>query len=238
MFTNKTIALLILSLLVSWAVAQNPETTEAADASPVNNADYYYNLGVDAYAQGDPGVATLNFLKALNLNSAHKQARSNLELAIRISPDSALYPQRLFLVRVLTQFGNFLSVNRLAIISLVLLLLTSLSLIWLLFFDHQKELAMPVLTLALFAVLCLCSFIMLGYKSYAQKHNSQAVLMVRTAQLLPVAEDNPKPLMDIHAGLIVTITENKGEDCVVRLPNGATGRLKASTLSRVLEGLK
>ncbi|PKN72742.1 MAG: hypothetical protein CVU50_06290 [Candidatus Cloacimonetes bacterium HGW-Cloacimonetes-3] len=228
----KRLAFLLFMLLVLWLPVAAQVDSLAADAD-VHNADYYYNKAVDYFASGNHGYANLYYLKALRLNTAHKYARANLDLAIRMSPDSKLYPERLFLVRVLFQGLDFLSVNRLAMLSLVLLLLTALSLAWLLFYDPDKERALPILSLALLGILCLSSFSLLGVKSYRQRHNQLAVLIAGNEQLLPLSDTATKPLAEIHAGLIVTIMETKGEYVIVRLPNGQVGKLPAKAIAKV-----
>ncbi len=228
----KRTALLLFTLLVLWLPAVAQVDSLAAD-SDIHNADYYYNKAVDYFASGNQGYANLYYLKALRLNTAHKYARANLDLAIRMSPDSKLYPERLFLVRALFQGLDFLSVNRLAMLSLVLLLLTALSLAWLLFYDPDKERALPILSLALLCLLCISSFTLLGVKSYRQRNNPLGVLVAGNEQLLPLSDTSTKPITDIHAGLIVTILETKGEFVIVRLPNGQVGKLPAAAVAKV-----
>lgn len=120
-------------------IADSTSTHTAKEKQEPHNADYYYNQAVSYFDSGNQAYANLYYLKALNLNSAHKQARANLELSIRLSADSKLYPQHKFLVNATYRMLWFFSVNRLAIISLILLLLASLCLAWLLFYDPDKR---------------------------------------------------------------------------------------------------
>ncbi len=206
------------------------QTVIKAEKAP--NADLFFNLGVDFFSLGDVGHANLYFLKALNINSAHKQARANLDTSMRLGQDSKLYPQRLFLVRVLYQFSDFLSVPRLAMFALIFLLLSALALAWLLFYDPEKELALPILTLSFVSLLCLCSFIALGIKSYRQSHNPLAVVITPRCELFSAAS---APIMELHAGLIVHIIEAKTDFITVRLPNGETGKIETKHLKRVTD---
>jgi tetratricopeptide (TPR) repeat protein len=77
--------------------------------SKESNPDLYYNLGVTYWQTGQSGMASLYFLKALHLDSAHKAARENLNYSIRLSKDRDLYPQRLFLVRVFLEVYDFMN---------------------------------------------------------------------------------------------------------------------------------
>ena len=72
-----------------------PDTLDKAIrlAEQKKNPDLFYNLGVEFFSRGEIGMANLYFLKALNINSAHSPARTNLELSIHYSPDADLYPE-------------------------------------------------------------------------------------------------------------------------------------------------
>lgn len=232
MMNKFTVLLLILFTLGKCLHAQ-PETLmqQANAADKRNNADSYYDLGVDFYAAGLHGFANLYWLKTLNLNSAHRQARANLELSQRLSPDYALYPPQAFLVRVIYHFLNFFSVNRLAVLSLVLLFLSGLAFTWLLNFDPDKERALPIIVLGIMLLITLCNFTALGIKSYQQKHNHQAVVIVPHTSLM--ASDGHTEVLEIHAGLVLKLMKQDGQQWLVRLPNGQTGKVNADTIRRV-----
>ncbi len=201
-----------------------------AEHSP--NADLLYNIGVDFFRQGDAGHANLYFLRALNLNSAHKQARANLDTSLRLGQDARLYPEHLFLIRVLYQLLDFFSVNRLAVLSLLFLGLSSLALIWLLFYDPNKERALPILVLTALLLVTGFDFSALAVKSYQQSHNNKAVVVVQSMPLYPPRGNTP--LFNVHAGLTVKVLNGKGQYWLVRMPDGQTGRLKAETLEKVI----
>lgn len=56
----------------------------------VKNADLFYDMGVCHYQLGNTGKAVLYFLRALNLNSAHKQAKQNLLYIHNLHPELSL----------------------------------------------------------------------------------------------------------------------------------------------------
>lgn len=238
---TKIILLLFLALL-SMLCAQadlkvrgdSPDSLQRATriAEKSRNADRYYNLGVDYFTLGEVGQANLYFLRALNINSAHKYARANLDTSTRLGQDARLYPEHLFLVRVFLLVLDFFSVNRLAWISLILLFVSALLFIWLLYYDPEKERALPILLLALFLLLCISSFTALGIKSYQQKRNSHAVLQASVSPFYPPKGNTA--LFEVHAGLVLQVLNDKGTYWLVRLPDGQTGRLKASDLEKVL----
>ncbi|MEN6444634.1 MAG: hypothetical protein ABFC98_01155 [Candidatus Cloacimonas sp.] len=218
----------------SGTLSQLPDSLDKAmkEAEQKKNADLFYNLGVDFFSRGEIGMANLYFLKALNINSAHPQARANLELSIHYSPDAKLYPERLFLVQVLYKVINFFSVNRLAIMGLVFLLLSAIALCWLLFYNPKKERALPILTLALCGIICLASYISLGIKLQYQKHNPNAVVIVNQTELLSPTSNNI--IQTVHSGLIVKLVQSENNHFLVHLPNGQLGRLKKDALKTVI----
>jgi len=218
----------------SGELTQLPDSLDKAirDAEQKKNADLFYNLGVDFFARGDIGMANLYFLKALNINSAHSQAKNNLNLSIRYSPDADLYPEHLFLVQVLYKVLDFFSVNRLAIFVLIFLFLSALALCWLLFYDPEKERALPILVLALCLIICIASSITLGIKLHHQKHNPNAVVILNQTNLLSPTSNNV--IQTVHSGLIVKIVQSENNHYLVHLHNGQLGRLKKEAVKTVI----
>lgn len=232
MIKRFTLLLLILFTLGVSLHAQ-PESLmqQMIAADKANNANMFYNLGVDFYASGEHGYANLYWLKALNLNSAHSHARANLELSQRLSPDYALYPPRAFLVRLIYQFLHFFSVNRLAVLSLILLFLSGLALAWLLFYDPDKERALPIMVLSLLLILLGSDFTALGIKYYRQKHNDQAVVIASRTTLFDTG--GKRDVLEIHSGLVLKLLSKDKEQWLVRLPNGQAGKVNAADIKKV-----
>ena len=202
------------------------------EAEQKKNADLFYNLGVEFFSRGEIGMANLYFLKALNINSAHSQARTNLELSIHYSPDADLYPEQLFLVQVLYKVLNYLSVNRLAMGGIIFMFLSALALCWLLFYNPEKERALPILTMSLCVLLWISFFVTLGVKLHHQQHNRNAVIIAREAELLSPASNNV--IQEVHSGLIVRIVQENGNYYLVRLPDNQLGRVKKEVIRKVV----
>ena len=231
---SKFTILLLIMFTVSHIVATT--TLQAAPGRPtgdVPNANYYYNQGVDYFQRGDSGKACLYWLRALNLNSAHPQARANLNLAISLSPDSSLYPPEPFLSRAIGRLISCFSVNRLAWWGLFLFLGLGACVVWLLGYDPDKERALPIIVLSVLIIVNLSTFTALGIKRFQQVHNHQGVIIVPRCQLYNAT--NTGPLLELHAGLIVHIVEQKSDSYLVRLPDGRIGRILATNCERVLE---
>ncbi|MCB5271459.1 MAG: hypothetical protein LHW56_06405 [Candidatus Cloacimonetes bacterium] len=227
--------ILILSILIfsPLAASEYDELKDLEDQG-IQNADLYYNLGVTYWQLGQSGMANLYFLRALNLDSAHKPAKENLNYVISLSQDRELYPQHLFLLRIFWEAYDYMNLNRTAILTLVLLLISALSLFWLLHYDREKELELPSLVLGICLFLLLSSSTILGVKAYRQAHNKKAVLIQNVAELRTTADYKANRVAVIHEALILIVEESKLGWSLVRLPDGSSGWLEDADLKRVM----
>ncbi|MDD2422713.1 MAG: SH3 domain-containing protein [Candidatus Cloacimonetes bacterium] len=226
--------ILILSILVfSGLAASEFDEFRALEEQGLQNADLYYNLGVTYWQLGQSGMANLYFLRALNLDSAHKLAKENLEYVIALSQDRDLYPQHLFLLRIFWEIYDYLNLNRMAMLTLILLLLSALSLSWLLNYDFDKERGLPSLIFGICLFLLLSSSTFLGVKAYRQAHNSKAVLILSQAELRAEAEPKASRVAVIHEALVLVVEESRQDWSLVRLPNGISGWIENEAIKRV-----
>ncbi|MCK9556899.1 MAG: SH3 domain-containing protein [Candidatus Cloacimonetes bacterium] len=224
---------LILVGLVSLSAANEFDRMKELESKGIQNPDLYYNLGVSYWQTGQSGMATLYFLKALHLNSAHKAAQENLNYTINLSQDHELYPQRPFLLRVALQTYDFMNLNRMAILCLVLLILCALGFVWYVNYDPEREKGLPSLVLGILLVLMLLSVGFTGFKAYRRAHNVQAVLIESRADLRTEARSDSPRVAQIHEGIILKLKQSEGEWTFVILPNGQTGWIEEKAIARV-----
>ncbi len=201
--------------------------------SGIRNADLYYNIGVCHYHLGSSGNAVLWFLRALNLDSSHKPARENLDFIQNQLPQEYQAPPRLFLVQILFTVYDFLSLNRLALIALLALLLVVICGHWLLHYSPDKEKGLPVLLLGLALVILLVSGSALAVKYHRFRNNRKAVISLEATALLAAPDPSKAPVSMLPEGLIVIVRSSSGSFLQVLLPDGSSGWVKASTLQRV-----
>ena len=226
--------ILILAVLVCGGLyASEFDEFKALEEQGIQNADLYYNLGVTYWQLGQSGMANLYFLRALNLDSAHKPAKENLEYVIELSQDRQLYPQRLFLVRIFWEVYDFLNVNRMAVLTLILLLMSALSLSWLMHYAPDKERGLPSLIFGICLFMLLSSIAFLVTKAYRQTHNSKAVLIQSQAELRAEAEPKAKRVAIIHEALILIVEDSKQDWSMVRLPDGNSGWVETEAIRKV-----
>jgi tetratricopeptide (TPR) repeat protein len=199
----------------------------------VRNADMYNQLGLSYYHQGNTGKAVLYFLRALRLSSNHSEARNNLDYVISKSLDRELYTQPSFLSGVFQKSFDFFSLNALAIISLLLLIITVLCVHWLLHLVRTEDKAVPVMWLVIFGAVFLLSAAMLGLK-YKEYHNSNRAVLIE-----PMVEGYSGPGMEfgklftVHSGLIIHINRIDKDWALVTLPNGGAGWMRIAAIEKV-----
>ena len=232
---KRLVLLMVFISLFGPVLASEFDRMKALEEQGTENPDLYYNLGVSYWQTGQSGMATLYFLRALHLDSAHKAAKENLNYTINLSQDRDLYPRRLFLLRVFLEAYDFMNLNRMAILSLVLLVLTALSLIWYVNYDPEKEKGLPGLVLSILLLLLLTSIAFMSFKAYRRAHNMQAVLLENSAELREEADSGSARVAKIHEGVIVDIQKSSGEWILVRLPNGQSGWIEDKLIARVMD---
>mgnify|MGYP001347358629 CR=1 FL=1 len=232
----KRISLLLMGLCLFWGLKANVMVQlQEQEASGIENADLYYNLGVGYWQTGESAKSCLYFLRALNLDSAHKQARENLDYLKAISLDKDLYPQNPFLIRIFLAFWDFMNINRMALATLVLLLITAISLSWLMHYDPQKERGLPSLIFGICLTIFTISAAFLGVKAYRMQHNAKAVIMSPELELKSSANMKASRVAVVHEALIVQVEEQSEGWSRVRTPDGNAGWLPSSEIMRVIE---
>lgn len=199
----------------------------------VPNADLYYNIGVCHYHTGSTGKAALYFMRALNLDSAHKLARENLKFIQSQLDAEHQAPPQLFLLSIFNQAENFLSLNRLALIILILLLLSALCLHWLLHYPPDREKGLPILLLSI------CLFFTLGFSlaliiKYSRfLLNNKAVVTAPSASCYADPQAD-KPMFTIPEAYIITVVSSEGGISRVKLPDGSGVWIKETEFERVI----
>lgn len=232
------LAVLILAGALSAATARTDYARiltrlQALERSGVENADLYYNLGVCHYQLGDSGQAVLWWLRALNLNSAHRAARENLSYIESTQPTGAPPPQRPFLARLTLNIYDFFNLNRLALIFLILFLLSALALIWLINYPPQKEHGLPILVLGVLLFLLLLFGGTLLAKNYRRRHNPRAVVCSGTAEVY-AAPRAARAVQYLAEGAVVLLRRGEKGWSQVILADGSGGWMRGSSLQRVV----
>jgi tetratricopeptide (TPR) repeat protein len=247
---NSVLILFIVSLLLFpfllSAAQPEAETPLSADSlraihtrllkleqEGVRNADFFNQLGLSYYKQGDLGRAVLCFLRALRLESSHKAARNNLAYARSRTADRELYPQPSFMSSLVQDIFNFFSLNSLAVIVLLLLALTVLCLHWLLHLPVGGDRAVPVMWLIIIGFIFLLSVTMLGLKYRSYMNPAEAVILQQEVDGFSGPGPEFGKLFTLHAGLVVHINRVDKDWALITLPNAGAGWIHISALQCV-----
>ncbi len=206
---------------------------EAIKSKGVQSPDLYYNIGVCQARLNQESEAILSFLRCLNLNSAHKPARANLEYLISLSNDSQLYPQRQFISSQMLDLYDWFSINRSSLAVLILLLLSVACMHWLLHHHQDREKGLPILLLIVCGVLLLSFNSLLITKVYRMNHNRKAVIVQGSVIMRAEQQPESRSIRTLHRSLIVQVAQQEGDWARIILPNGNSGWVKSSDLERV-----
>lgn len=229
------IALFALGLYAVEAVDYEAKLHElqSLEERGIKNPDLYFNIGVCHFHLDSHGYAALYFLKALNLDSAHTKARENLEYVLDRSPDKVLYPSHSYLASVFLRLYNYLNINRMALLCLILAMIFGIALHWFLHYDPAREKGLPLLVLMLCAMLLAVNIIMLVTKYRRMVRNPKAVVIARQSDAFDGSGDNYNRLFGVHEALLVQVEIYAPDYCLVNLPNGSSGWIKTADLAFV-----
>jgi len=201
--------------------------------SGVVNPDLYNNLGICYYHLNQKGYASLYFLKALNLNSAHSGARQNLLFVQSQIPDFSLYPKRSILVQKIFDLYDFMNLDRLALAVLICLFLFTLALALLWHRRDDELFGLALLVIFISSALLLLSTAILITKLNRQKHNRKAVVISQTISGFTNITASDSPRFQISEGLILEVETSRADWSYVRLPNGVGGWVENTGIAKV-----
>ncbi len=201
----------------------------------IKNADLYNNIGICHFHLGNNGLAALYFLRAQSLNSAHHEARENLEYIIDLSPDKAMYPEHVYLVQLFFRVYNYLDINRLALVVLLLVAFFVLSLHWLLNYDPSRERGLPILMILISLILLTSFSAMLITKYRRITYNKKAVLIAAETDGYDGSGTQYNKLFTIREALILQVEKSNEGWSLVSLPNGISGWVQDKDIARVVE---
>lgn len=199
----------------------------------ISNADLYNHLGLSFYKRGETGKAVVYFLRSLRLNSNHRDAINNLEYIKERILDRDLSAQPSFLTATFSTIFRFFTLNHLALLVLLFLILTVMSLHWMMHLSAEEDKVVPVLWLVIFSILfvILSAMFALKYKEFHK--DTRAVVIEYKAEGFSGPGEEYGKLFTIHEGLIVHINRQEKEWVLITLPNGGAGWVRTSDVLRV-----
>ncbi len=189
----------------------------------IRNPDLYFNVGVQYSERQANPMAILYYLRALNLDSSHRPARENLEYTIATGSNRDQYPRHSFLAGLFFGVYNYLNLNRLSLLCLILFALIVLCSHWLMHLNPEKERGLPILTLFILLFFLLGFVAMLGFKYYRHANNAKIVITSPSVNGHSSPDAQGDILFSITAGLIAEVKQHNGDWALIVLPNGGSG---------------
>ncbi len=247
---KRTLFALFLVLCMVSLTAQNAISSSIVDSSAVSedqlllsklekieqqgikDADLYYDIGVCHHRLGNIGYATLYYLRALNLNSAHQASQHNLNVLKKLNPE-AFEPDNLYLLELLKRIIAWLNYPRLAVLILIFTLFVVICINWLLHLKPDSEKGPPVLLLSLSSLFLLIFGLALPLKMHSVKNDTRAVVVSPQASgfIYEKPDDSSTP---IPQASIVKIIDQRSGIYQVRTPSGAIVWMNADDLGKVM----
>jgi tetratricopeptide (TPR) repeat protein len=204
------------------------------DNQNIINSELFYNIGNCYYRLNSLGKAILYYKKALKVKPNFVAAKQNLELALTLTQDKQQIAQDSFLKNIWEKILSGLSMNLLAVISLILFIgvVFIINLIILKF--SQREKTLPVFFAIILTFLLLFSLFLSYIKWQRYTDESQAVLLADSAIGYSGPGVDFTRVFTIHEGMIFQIEQQQAEWSLIKLENGLGGWIKNGSFEKIL----
>ena len=202
-----------------------------------NDTNLYYNIG-NCYSQIDEqGYAVLYYKRALLIDSSNSLARKALE-QIESNIISLSLAEKSFTNRLIFSVYNWLSINRLAIIIFVLLLI--LGILIYIFLSHKLAISIFAkrfyLTLNIFLLLL---FIVISLSKLSGYLTNQEAVVIKKNTVIHKDEDgriystNKKLQLGLTLKYLSSLEERKPGYSLLALPNGEIIAIENDSFQKV-----
>lgn len=195
------------------------------------SADLHYNLGNAYFKSQHYGFSILHYEKALKLAPSHKDARFNLQLANEHVVDDIEQVPEFILTTFVKKIGFLCNSDVWAVLFLVFLSLTLLSLLFL-FLSRSLVLRKTGFACAIVAVLLAAaslSFSLVQKRNYTVQDSAIVVRSVVEVKSSPT-DDDSSALFILHEGTKVKLLDTVGPWKNVELSDGRQGWMKDADL--------
>jgi tetratricopeptide (TPR) repeat protein len=197
----------------------------------VHNSAVYFNLGNACYRTGKIGLAVMYFGKAGKLAPTDPDIQANILFVNKHLVDRPPIPERSFIDMLLWRLHNILTLKaQLWCIWSLLVVLSIMFAAWL-YVSRNIRLWLAY-TGSLCAAICILLCISASLKIYAAENRPYAVALEKSVDAFN-QPDGSKVLFTVHEGTAFTIRSRNGAWCLVSLPNGVSGWVKACSLGEI-----
>ncbi len=185
-----------------------------------NDPNLYYNIGTCHYQLNNIGKAVLYYKRGLLLDSSNQRIRDALASIEEQIINTDDYSQS-FLNRLIMDSYNYLSLNRLAWLTLFCIFLFGL----MLFLSLSSKLNISVLAKRFyltFSVFLLASVVTISFIKYISFKNNDQIVIIEDKTIIKKADENRVLLTQkkLKAGTTLKYLGQKDDNSIVALPNG------------------
>lgn len=201
--------------------------------SGYRSAAVYFNLGNAYYRTGDIPSALLYYEKAHKLDPGDEDIKMNIQIANLKTVDKTDPVPEFFLFRWWRGLILLLSLNTLAVLSIVFLLLTSLSFVTYLFTQSiavKKASFYTGIVLFFFSITIL--FLQNRQAHYFNIHH-EAIIFSRSVTVKSEPDPSSKGVFVIHSGTKVGVDKKDDGWMKIKLPNGNTGWIRETDAKEI-----
>jgi len=251
----KKIAVLVATiLLVAFhAVAQNPEQEAAQAAKAYNLKQYseaialyekiidggyesyalYYNLGNAYFRNNEIAPAIFYYEKGLKLAPHNEDIIHNIEVVNSKLIDKVEMVPELFYKRWWKQVLNFMDIDTLATLNIILL---TLALILIAIYIALSNIL--IRKISFWTGISLLFIFSIGVVAASQRNHylneqHEAIIFIQTVNIKSSPDENSKDIFVLHEGTKVTLLDMVAEWQEIRIANGSTGWIKVSDIRKI-----
>jgi tetratricopeptide (TPR) repeat protein len=199
----------------------------------VASSELYYNLGNAYYKSEDLPSAILYYEKAKKLSPNNPDINFNLSVANNKIADKIEEVPQLFIKRWWTSVFNLLSLDALAISSLVSFTLFFI-LIGIFLFSRPLWIRKTSFWCGIFMLVgSILTFVVAQRKHHSLLEQKEAIVFTPAVTVKSSPDANSVDLFVVHEGAKVTILDSLGAWQEIRIGNGSEGWIKAIDTRRI-----
>jgi tetratricopeptide (TPR) repeat protein len=197
------------------------------------SAELYYNLGNAYYRTGDMAHAILNYNRALLLKPDYDDAQFNLKIVQRKIVDNVDVTSAFFLVEWFDDFGDLLSSDGWAVLSVIFFIIVLASILFYIFARYKLIRQISLSTGVLAIVIAFLSIVYSFKQSNKVDNCTDGIIMTGSV----TSKDSPtltgKDMFVLHTGTKVTIKNTISGWVEIELPDGNSGFIPANDIEKI-----
>lgn len=195
-----------------------------------DHSELYYNLGNCYFRLNQIGQAMLYYEKARKLNPNDADLKYNLELAGLKVVDRVELPPRFFLFTWWDTLKDYFSLNKLAILIILLFNFSILCLIIRMFLKSGKFRTLLVSLTSVTGLL----FVLFAYIFILRvndfRNKPEGIILSPSVTVLSAPDENSTDVFILHEGVKVALEEQRDSWVKISLVDGKTGWIKYKVL--------